>query len=176
VPNTLPATLNQTSELRNLIAKARVQEASLNTHIYASIDTSSDTSTSTQSQTQAPEQAQTYLAIPKPSCVSHKPTRDNAEWRLTLSSKGARLRLPTDAEIVSLRFGAASSLKCQPLFRSKGRELKKIWQELQIPPWHRAQVPLIFYGEHLVAAVGYWVDKAYLAKEKELGIDVDLQG
>jgi tRNA(Ile)-lysidine synthase len=186
VPNTLPATLNQTSELHDLIAKARVKEASINTHIYASTDTSSDiststdtttdTSTSTQSQTQASEHEQAYLAIPKPSCVSHKPARDNAEWRLTLSFKGARLRLPTDAEIVSLRFGAASSVKCQPHFRSKGRELKKLWQELQIPPWRRAQVPLIYYGERLVAAVGYWVDKGYLAQRQEQGIEVGLQG
>jgi tRNA(Ile)-lysidine synthase len=166
MPNTLPATLNQTSELQDLMAKTRVQEASINTRSV------------TLSQTQAPEQKQeqAYLAIPKPSCVSHKPAGDNAEWRLTLSSKGARLRLPTDAEIVSLRFGAVSSVKCQPHFRSKGRELKKLWQELKIPPWRRAQVPLIYYGERLVAAVGYWVDKGYLAKEKELGIDVDIQG
>lgn len=172
VPNTLPATFNQTSELQDLMAKARVQEASINIHICTSSDTSSDISTSAQSQTQAPEQAQTYLAMPKPSCVSHKPAGDNAQWRLTLSSKGIRLRLPTDAEIVSLRFGAASSLKCQPHFRSKGRELKKLWQELQIPPWRRAQVPLIYYGEHLVAVVGYWVDKGYLAQRQELGIEV----
>jgi tRNA(Ile)-lysidine synthase len=176
VPNTLPATLNQTSALEDLIAKARVQEASTNTHICTSSDTSTDTSTSTQSQTQAPEHEQAYLAIPKPSCVSHKPMGDNAEWRLTLSSKGIRLRLPTDAEIVSLRFGAASSVKCQPHFRSKGRELKKLWQELQIPPWRRAQVPLIYYGERLVAAVGYWVDKGYLAQRQEQGIEVGLQG
>lgn len=105
--------------------------------------------------------------------TAHGPECATTNWYLTLTRMGVRLKLPAKIESVSLRYGAASSLKCQPHFRGRGRELKKLWQELQIPPWRRAQIPLIFYGEQLVAAVGYWVDKAYLAKDESIGIDVN---
>ncbi len=34
------------------------------------------------------------------------------------------------------------------------RDIKKVWQSHQIPPWQRHRIPLIFYGEKLKSAVG----------------------
>jgi len=34
--------------------------------------------------------------------------------------------------------------------------MKKIWQELGVPPWQRTRIPLIFYGETLQSAVGFF--------------------
>ena len=117
----------------------------------------------------------TCVNIPKSFFFSQNKTQVAPKWTLSISATGIRLALPRDLASVSIKYGAPSSVKCQPHFRPKGRELKKLWQELQIPPWRRAQVPLIYYGEHLVAAVGFWVDKAYLAKGDDLGVQVALE-
>ncbi|MXR68287.1 tRNA lysidine(34) synthetase TilS [Shewanella sp. JBTF-M18] len=87
-----------------------------------------------------------------------------ANWSMT----GPRLHLG-EADEVRLCFGAPGGLRCHPHGRDKGRELKKLWQEFAVPTWERKRVPLIFSGEQLVAAVGLWVDKRYLAPDGEGG-------
>ncbi|UJF21135.1 tRNA lysidine(34) synthetase TilS [Shewanella sp. OMA3-2] len=86
------------------------------------------------------------------------------------------LALPIANSKVTIRFGATGSIKCHPQFTSshrvKPRELKKLWQECNIPPWRRQQIPLVFYDEILVAAIGLWVDKRYLAQAGLKGISL----
>ncbi|MCL1126650.1 tRNA lysidine(34) synthetase TilS [Shewanella surugensis] len=72
------------------------------------------------------------------------------------------MRPPKVNETVALRFAASGSMRCHPHFRDKGRELKKLWQELNIAPWARSRIPLIFYNEKLVCAVGYWIEKGFV--------------
>ncbi|MCL1076980.1 tRNA lysidine(34) synthetase TilS [Parashewanella spongiae] len=83
-----------------------------------------------------------------------------------------QLRLPKLNEVVSIRFGVAGSTLCKPTFRDKSRSLKKLWQELQVPPWERSRVPLLFYNEQLVCAIGYWVDKVAQADVESQSIYV----
>ena len=92
--------------------------------------------------------------------------------RFSLTETQPRLRLPLANEQVSIRFGLAGSVRCQPHFRNKGRELKKLWQELAVPPWERHRIPCIFYNEQLVAVVGLWFEKAFLAERYAPGITV----
>ena len=35
------------------------------------------------------------------------------------------------------------------------KSLKTLWQEWAIPPWERDRIPLLFYGNELIAVVGY---------------------
>ncbi|CUX95959.1 tRNA(Ile)-lysidine synthase [Candidatus Mikella endobia] len=68
----------------------------------------------------------------------------------------AVVRAPNIYEQVSIRFGSVSGL----LYingRRRGRKLKKIWQELAIPPWQRGYIPLLFYNEQLIAALGTFI-------------------
>ncbi|WP_031518418.1 tRNA lysidine(34) synthetase TilS [Siccibacter colletis] len=74
--------------------------------------------------------------------------------RLSLG-EGQRVRAPRDGERVSIRYRAAGTLHI--VGRERGRSLKKLWQELGIPPWEREIVPLLFYGEQLISAVGVFV-------------------
>lgn len=37
--------------------------------------------------------------------------------------------------------------------------MKKLWQEHGIPPWQRERIPLIFYGDRLIAALGVFVTR-----------------
>ncbi|WP_285164811.1 tRNA lysidine(34) synthetase TilS [Shewanella goraebulensis] len=90
------------------------------------------------------------------------------EYQIFMVDQGIRLRMPRN-ESVTIVYGAKGSTRCQPHFRDKGRELKKIWQELAVPPWQRNQIPLVFYNDYLVAAIGLWVDKRFLAQQQELG-------
>ncbi|GGM93266.1 tRNA lysidine(34) synthetase TilS [Shewanella xiamenensis] len=92
-----------------------------------------------------------------------------------LVTTGPRLRLPNADEVVSLRYGLAGQFRCQPHFRDKGRELKKLWQECAVPPWLRTDVGFVFYNDKLVMAFGLWVEKAFCAKGDDIGLKFDGQ-
>ncbi len=68
---------------------------------------------------------------------------------------GGDIRAPHQDEAVTVRFNATGKLHI--VGRNGGRKLKKIWQELGVPPWLRDTTPLLFYGETLIAAAGYFI-------------------
>ncbi len=73
------------------------------------------------------------------------------------------LRMPQADEAVSIRFKAPGVLHI--VGRNGGRKLKKIWQELGVPPWRRDTTPLLFYGETLIAAAGVFVTREGMAED-----------
>lgn len=75
--------------------------------------------------------------------------------QLLSRSPGIALRYPQPAEIVSVRFQAQGAFHI--VGRAGSRSLKKLWQEHGIPPWQRERIPLIFYGDRLIAALGVFV-------------------
>ncbi len=77
--------------------------------------------------------------------------------QLVAASSGIRLRRPAVNEHLSVRFTAAGRLHI--VGRDRGRELKKIWQECQIPPWQRENTPILFYNEEPICAPGVFVCK-----------------
>lgn len=70
---------------------------------------------------------------------------------------GGDIRQPGENESVSVRFNAAGTLHI--VGRNGGRKLKKIWQELGVPPWQRNTTPLLFYNDTLMAAAGRFVTR-----------------
>ncbi|ABZ77514.1 tRNA(Ile)-lysidine synthetase [Shewanella halifaxensis HAW-EB4] len=100
--------------------------------------------------------------------VIELPTGDN--FSTEACQTGLRLRLPLSSEQVSIEFALPGSTRCHPHNRSKGRELKKVWQECGLAPWKRGTVPLLCYDGKLVAAVGYWIEKSYLATADDVGL------
>jgi tRNA(Ile)-lysidine synthase len=69
-------------------------------------------------------------------CLSHLPARLQVRFRV-----GGE-RLPT----------------------AGGRKpLKNLLQELDMPPWQRERVPLLYAGEQLIAVAGCWLDSGYRA-------------
>lgn len=96
-------------------------------------------------------QTETVLAWPDTTSPLNLP--DNlGELSLVV---GGDIRPPRKDEIVTVRFNATGKLHI--VGRNGGRKLKKIWQELGVPPWLRDTTPLLFYGETLMAAAGYFV-------------------
>lgn len=76
---------------------------------------------------------------------------------LRWANDGVAVRPPDNGEVVSVRFNAPGIIHI--VGRERGRTLKKLWQELGVPPWQRAATPLVFYGEQLIAAPGVFVTR-----------------
>ena len=55
-----------------------------------------------------------------------------------------------------LRQHLDSQFNCQPIGRDKGRSIKKLLHEYQVPPWLREQIVFIFIDHKLVQAIGVW--------------------
>lgn len=77
---------------------------------------------------------------------------------------GQEIRAPLENEPVTVRFKASGQFHI--VGRERGRSLKKIWQELGIPPWQRERTPLLYYGEQLIAALGVFVTRDGKATEQ----------
>ncbi|MBW5827291.1 tRNA lysidine(34) synthetase TilS [Yersinia kristensenii] len=78
---------------------------------------------------------------------------------------GQAVKVPAIGEEISIRFGLQGDIKI--VGRQHSRQSKKIWQELGIPPWQRERIPLLYFGEQLIAAAGVFVTQAGQAKENE---------
>ena len=74
-----------------------------------------------------------------------------------------RLRLPADAHI-SIVFSHNNPLVL-PDYRHKQRPLKKVLQELNVPPWLRARIPFIYYKNDRNVAENDTMQGAYLGPE-----------
>lgn len=87
---------------------------------------------------------------------------------------GLAIKAPDEDTNAQIRF-AHSNPKCLPDYRQQHRSLKKVLQELNIPPWQRKRVPLLFYGDTFVAALGYFVCKPFVATAQENTLYVNWQ-
>ena len=76
---------------------------------------------------------------------------------------GYCVKAPLADDKVTIRFRGEG--KCHPIGRNGSRSIKKLYQEYQVAPWLRDRIPLIYYGEELVCAVGLWICKGYEAQE-----------
>ena len=65
-----------------------------------------------------------------------------------------QVQLADTQEPIQIRFTYTGKVKRQ--HNRPAEYMKKIWQELSVPPWQRNRIPLIFYGEALQSAVGFF--------------------
>ncbi|MDO8255062.1 tRNA lysidine(34) synthetase TilS [Shewanella algae] len=86
------------------------------------------------------------------------------------ASLGAKVQPSDTAAAPELVMGLKGSYRCQPHNRDKGRELKKLWHELGVPPWLRDRVPLLMQNGRLLALAGGFVERSALASGAEPGI------
>lgn len=116
-----------------------------------------------------------YAALAKP------PRNDPVAWDLT-----APLNLPggvltatreVDTGIRSAQVAAGSVTvcfrhggeRCRPAGRAHSQTLKRLLQERRIPPWQRANLPMVYVGEALAAVADLWVCAEFMAKPGEIG-------
>ncbi|MDQ2075400.1 tRNA lysidine(34) synthetase TilS [Marinimicrobium sp. ABcell2] len=53
--------------------------------------------------------------------------------------------------------------RCRPYYRGHSQTLKNLLQEVGLPPWWRAPLPLLYSGEQLVAVGDLWVCHGFTA-------------
>jgi tRNA(Ile)-lysidine synthase len=86
---------------------------------------------------------------------------------LIKNDKGFILPSPKKNELINIRFQLEGKILI--LGREKRRKIKKIWQEHNIPPWLRNKIPLLFYNNRFISAIGLFVIKEKIInKEKEI--------
>jgi len=83
----------------------------------------------------------------------------------------SRVVTPNDNQKITIRFDH-NNPKCLPDYRNHSRSLKKVLQELNIPPWQRKRIPFLYYDDVLVAALGYFVCQEYLPKKEEPSLEI----
>jgi len=79
--------------------------------------------------------------------------------------------LKRHGEPLSVRFREGGE-RCQPMGRAGSHPLKKLFQEMQVPPWQRDRVPLIYRNNILVAVAGLFVCSGQVAEAGEEGLDI----
>jgi tRNA(Ile)-lysidine synthase len=83
----------------------------------------------------------------------------------------AQLRQPLMEQSVRIVF-MHDNPRCLPDYRQQSRPLKKILQELGIPPWQRKRIPFVYYNQYLVAALGHFVCRDFMAIENQVPVNV----
>jgi tRNA(Ile)-lysidine synthase len=62
-----------------------------------------------------------------------------------------------------------------PVSRHHSRSLKKLFQEAGVAPWDRETIPLLYYGDELIAVVGLWLARDFTVGEGERGWDISVE-
>ncbi|MGC6405643.1 tRNA lysidine(34) synthetase TilS [Bisgaard Taxon 45] len=62
--------------------------------------------------------------------------------------------LPFTNQPIQLRFSYSGTVKLNE--KEPNKDIKKIWQKLNVPVWQRQRIPLIFYADQLKSAVGFF--------------------
>lgn len=83
------------------------------------------------------------------------------------------LRAPRPGEPVRIAFRAGGE-RFHPDGRVHSQRLKKLWQEAGIWPWMRERLPLVYYGEKLVAVPGVGVAIDALATGNDAALTLEL--
>ncbi|BGI51128.1 MAG: tRNA lysidine(34) synthetase TilS [Arsenophonus endosymbiont of Ceratovacuna japonica] len=91
---------------------------------------------------------------------------------LVITDYGNSFRAPFSYENVTIRFGLTGRIKI--IGREHTRHSKKLWQELGIAPWLRKRIPLIYYNDKLITAVGIFITKEgqYIQGKSKLIVQV----
>ena len=72
---------------------------------------------------------------------------------------------------VRFRYGGES---IRPAGRKHTHDLKKLFQEVGVPPWQRDRIPLLYLEGKFAAVAGLWIDDAFSAKKDEAGWDISI--
>ncbi len=66
-------------------------------------------------------------------------------------------------------------LRCRPIGRGGSVSLKKLFQELGIPPWQRQRVPLLFINGELAAIAGRVICEPFDGDQKAIGMHLSVE-
>jgi len=93
------------------------------------------------------------LILSDENVVSEKKQQNNLQIRKPLSNEVVKILPRSGGELTT------------PNYRRHSTDLKKIYQELKVPPWKRKWLPLIYYNDLLVAVPGVFVEQSVIAQD-----------
>jgi tRNA(Ile)-lysidine synthase len=76
--------------------------------------------------------------------------------------------LRADLGPVSIRFRQGGEV-CHLPGRDCHHDLRKLMQVWDVPTWQRDRIPLVYVGKKLVAALGYFMDSDFIARDDQSG-------
>ncbi|XBC43411.1 MAG: tRNA lysidine(34) synthetase TilS [Buchnera aphidicola (Meitanaphis flavogallis)] len=95
-------------------------------------------------------------------CIKHLILIWNKPWNalklpnnlgyITKNKFGTILPYPKKNELINIRFQVSGHFLIQNC--SKKKSISKIWKEHRIAPWNRNNIPLLFYNNNLISALG----------------------
>ncbi|MDH5407203.1 MAG: tRNA lysidine(34) synthetase TilS [Gammaproteobacteria bacterium] len=88
------------------------------------------------------------------------------------SGKGLSLDIRNKPVTVRYRQGGEV---CKPVGRGHHHSLKNLFQEWGVPPWQRANVPLIYAGDEIAQVVGYCICDPYQTVATQQGLVVSVE-
>ena len=88
------------------------------------------------------------------------------------NGKGLSKKLLDEPLKISFRKGGE---KFHPAERRHSQSLKKLLQEVGVPPWERDVIPLVYFKDELIAVAGLWVSKSSSVGDGESGWAVDVE-
>jgi tRNA(Ile)-lysidine synthetase-like protein len=83
-------------------------------------------------------------------------------------TQGGGIWLKDGLSSVVIRFRQGGE-RCHPSGRVGSHPLKKILQELRVPPWLRDRIPLICVGDQIAAVAGLFNCQGFSASEAQIG-------
>lgn len=83
------------------------------------------------------------------------------------------IRRPRANEIVTVqpRQGGESA---RPSYRAHRTDLKKIFQELKVPPWKREWLPIIYFDEKIACIPGVFVEQSFKGDNEDYLINIQI--
>ncbi len=97
----------------------------------------------------------------------------NIELRM-IDTEAAGLQPSLRNEVLTLRCRRGGE-RFQPCGRQHSQSLKKLLQQAGIPPWERDRIPLVFFGDELVAVPGLGVSQKQAVKGSEGGWGIEVK-
>ncbi len=89
------------------------------------------------------------------------------ELSFVAAEEGHGMRLDSSRP-VTIGF-AREGVRCRPAGRAHSQSLKKLFQEMAVPPWLRERTPLIYQDEQLLAVGDWWICAEAAVAENETG-------
>jgi len=69
-----------------------------------------------------------------------------------------QIPLPQQGQQITIRFHYSKKVKIAA--NQPHKDIKKVWQNLQVPVWQRTRIPFVFVDECCCGAIGYFVNYA----------------
>lgn len=81
------------------------------------------------------------------------------------------IRHPKPTETVTVRARQGGEI-AKPSYRSHSADLKKIFQELKVPPWKRKWLPVVYFDQKIACIPGVFVDKAFRDESSQIQLSI----